>query len=85
MLNELVGILQKKPAFLIQSNVKYCRIEKAVAVVANVFSVIYAGSNLVELVREGFKKKESKTWDIVPSSDTPSPPLNLGHPYVKYF
>ena len=37
-------------------------------------------------LREGFKKKKkSKTWDIVPSSDTPSPPLNVGHPYVKCF
>ena len=28
--------------------------------------------------REGFKKKMAQTWDIVPSSATPSPPSELG-------
>ena len=29
-------------------------------------------------LREGFKKKKVQTWDIVPSSATPSPPSELG-------
>ena len=50
------------------------------------WTLIVSGPLTTGTIREGFKKKKkSKTWDIVPSLDTPSPPLNLGHPYVKYF
>ena len=55
----------------------------------NIFTLFFSKLQVLRLSKGRSKgrlqKKKSKTWDIVPSSDTPSPPSELGTSLCEIF